>query len=831
MLKASNKLGQALVAIVVLVGVMCVSSGAALAANPDYPAYSNDPTASYGEPPAGQVVSDVKVITGNNPYITCPDGYTKRYPDLNTGLGVQINGKITDYVYTCLRFAPAADLNGPNPGIGELYVSSPITANCNGDDQQVAGDLNSGMDRFDVIPDEVLFYCIHRPGDNGGSGIIPHPGDGYSSFFPTPATKLLRDVQFMYWSPPSLPACFTTDCVATSPIGAFAYLEAAKTYDPYCQHYFGPSYHPLFQPWQYDSFSGDFGTTVPKDSNAFDLNAGVLGKTMIFACGSYVNPDTTPPTITASATTADGQPYPAGTWTNQNVTVHFDCTDETGGSGVDHVSGPTTASDETTGQTITGSCSDKAGNVSNASFGPIQIDKTPPAIVPSATTADGQFYDPGTWTNQDVTVSFRCVDGRSGVVTDSLGAPQTVSGEVGDGQATSSGDCVDRAGNRTDAPLSYGPIQIDKTKPVITGSATTADGQPYAAGAWTNQNVTVSFRCTDGLSGVASDTVGGGATFSAEGANQSATSTGGCTDQAGNTADSPITFGSVKIDRTKPIITATATTADGQPYTTGTWTGQNVTVPFRCADPNGAAPSGVGSDTTSAVTVQSEGADQSVTNPGGCTDNAGNGADPVTLQHIKIDKTAPRIDIAAPSGTAYLLGQSVPANYACADPLADGSTPGSGVRSCAGPADSGKAIDTTAVGSRTFTVNATDKVGNASSKSVSYQVSYKICGLDPSDKINHAGSTIPVKLDLCDATGHSVSSSGIAVTAQSFIAADGSSQPSQDAGNANPGNAFRYAGGRYIYNLNTKGLAAGAYKLSFTAAGDPVVHDLRFQLG
>jgi len=33
--------------------------------------------------------------------------------------------------------------------------------------------------------------------------------------------------------------------------------------------------------------------------------------------------DKTAPTISASATKADSTPYIAGTWTNQNVTVHF----------------------------------------------------------------------------------------------------------------------------------------------------------------------------------------------------------------------------------------------------------------------------------------------------------------------------------------------------------------------------------------------------------------------------------------------------------------------------------------------------------------------------
>ena len=47
-----------------------------------------------------------------------------------------------------------------------------------------------------------------------------------------------------------------------------------------------------------------------------------------------------------------------------------------------------------------------------------------------------------------------------------------------------------------------------------------------------------------------------------------------------------------------------------------------------------------------------------------------------------------------------------------------------------------------------------------------------------------------------------------------------------DAGNANPDYTFRYdtglggAGGGYIFNLKTKGLASGQYVLSFYAGSD-----------
>jgi hypothetical protein len=94
--------------------------------------------------------------------------------------------------------------------------------------------------------------------------------------------------------------------------------------------------------------------------------------------GATLIVDTTPPTITASATKADGSLYTAGAWTNQNVTVTFTCIDNPGGSGVASVTGPSIVSTEGADQSVPGTCTDAAGNSAATSFGPIKIDKTPP---------------------------------------------------------------------------------------------------------------------------------------------------------------------------------------------------------------------------------------------------------------------------------------------------------------------------------------------------------------------------------------------------------------------------------------------------------------------
>jgi hypothetical protein len=54
-----------------------------------------------------------------------------------------------------------------------------------------------------------------------------------------------------------------------------------------------------------------------------------------------------------------------------------------------------------------------------------------------------------------------------------------------------------------------------------------------------------------------------------------------------------------------------------------------------------------------------------------------------------------------------------------------------------------------------------------------------------------------------------------------------------DSGNANPDGNFRFdltlgPSGGYIFNLSTKALSTGTYGVTFTAASDPVPHQVMF---
>jgi hypothetical protein len=79
-----------------------------------------------------------------------------------------------------------------------------------------------------------------------------------------------------------------------------------------------------------------------------------------------------------------------------------------------------------------------------------------------------------------------------------------------------------------------------------------------------------------------------------------------------------------------------------------------------------------------------------------------------------VDKKAPTITITAPTG-AYVYGQSVAADYACADG-------GSGLASCVGTVADGAAVDTGSVGQKSFTVDAADALAHPSTQTAQYQV-------------------------------------------------------------------------------------------------------------
>ncbi len=153
------------------------------------------------------------------------------------------------------------------------------------------------------------------------------------------------------------------------------------------------------------------------------------------------------------------------------------------------------------------------------------------------------------WYRSDVAILVESTDSCSGVkeVRSTVdGAANTTPGSTatisvkGDLVHTVSFGAADNAGNPETPQTST--IKIDQTNPVITAFVSP---EPNASG-WNNTDVTVTFVCSDALSGIASCPAP--VTITAEGAGQVITRT--AVDKAGNTASASVTL---NIDKTAPV--------------------------------------------------------------------------------------------------------------------------------------------------------------------------------------------------------------------------------------------------------------------------------------
>jgi parallel beta-helix repeat protein len=174
----------------------------------------------------------------------------------------------------------------------------------------------------------------------------------------------------------------------------------------------------------------------------------------------------------------------------------------------------------------------------------------------------------------------------------------------------------------------------------------------------------------------------------------------------------------------------------------------------------------------------------------------------------------PSVTIAAPlDGASYTLGQPVLASYACANAVA-----------CMGTVSNGKAIDTSTVSPRAFTVLAADAYGQVAFQTVKFGIGYAVQPLyDPSRSFKR-GATAPIKLMLTDAGGNNLSAPGRVLQAVSVTqTTTEASEIFDDAGNANPDDDFRFdaALGGYIFNLKTTGYPTGTFAMGFTVSDDP----------
>jgi len=179
----------------------------------------------------------------------------------------------------------------------------------------------------------------------------------------------------------------------------------------------------------------------------------------------------------------------------------------------------------------TGTATDWAGNFRTSAATALKIDTVAPGLTSSlspAKNAEG-------WNKTDVSVTWTCTDATSGVAPC---PPSTIGGEGID--LTTTRTIVDMAGNVTSKTTA--PVNIDRTPPVVSNIV---KSPPPNAEGWNNTPVTLTWDCSDALSGAVSTT----GSLVSEGLGGPAQAT--CTDRAGNSAT---TYVEVLVDQDPPTV-------------------------------------------------------------------------------------------------------------------------------------------------------------------------------------------------------------------------------------------------------------------------------------
>ncbi|MEM4402441.1 MAG: right-handed parallel beta-helix repeat-containing protein, partial [Candidatus Caldarchaeum sp.] len=381
--------------------------------------------------------------------------------------------------------------------------------------------------------------------------------------------------------------------------------------------------------------------------------------------------DPTPPTIIV---TLDPRPNSNG-WNNADVTVRFTCNDALSGVASCTPTEPVRFTQEGKGQTVKAEAIDRAGNRAEQTV-TVNIDKTKPQI--TVGSPQGTLGNEG-WFRSDVSVTFSATDNLAGFANGQLRYEETkrTSGEGPELRITFS--VSDLAGNA--AQEQAGPFKVDKTPPTISYEISP---QPNSYG-WNNTDVTVTFRCSDGLSGIVSCTPSDPVRFTQEGRGQTVKAE--AIDQAGNRAERVVT---INLDKTKPAVSC-------QPPDASRWYREDVSVPCTASD----ATSGLANPADASFTLVARGEGTSVsTGTRRVEDQAGNSATagPYTFQ---IDKTPPTISYEiSPQPNSYGWNNTdVTVSFRCDDRL-------SGVARCNDP------IRVTQEGRRSIEGTGEDRAGN-----------------------------------------------------------------------------------------------------------------------
>jgi hypothetical protein len=685
------------------------------------------------------------------------------------------------------------------PDAGSTFALGLTTVNCSATD--AAG--NTGTGSFNITVVDTTPPELTLPADQQLEATGPH---GAAATFTATATDLVDgtlDVTCDADSGDTFPlgtttiSCSVSDAAGNTATGSFVIIVKDTTAPTITfvsrtlANSYGWNNDDVTLNWSCSDIVGVVSSSVSQtvategnDQSATGTCEDTSGNTASDT-QTGINIDKTAPSASVTRTPAAN----AFGWNNADVTVSFSGTDDR--SGIDFCTADQVFG-EGADQSASGTCTDKAGNVSaSAAILNINVDKTAPTI----SGAPDRAANANGWYNADVIVTFTCDDTLSGVeactapVVLAEGAAQSVDGTV-----------TDKAGNT--ATTTVAGINIDKTAPVLSAAL---DKTPDVSG-WFNGATgapTVSFTCSDALSGLAgvcpADHLFG------EGAAQAYSQT--IYDLAGNNATAGVS--DVDVDTVAPTISASLSPV--RPAS-GWW---NIasgapTVTYTCSD----GTSGIAS--CPAASTFGEGENQS--HAGTAFDHAGNSAS-TGVSDVDVDLTAPTLSWngGPADGATYYFG-FVPAAPTCtaADAL-------SGPNGCTviGWGDS--------IGSHTMTATAEDAAGNLHVEQRTYTVkSWTLSGFfQPVDMGNvwntvKNGSTVPLKFRIFAGTTELTNVSAVTSLAYKQIACTtlpGALEEPVETLAATGGTALRYdtTAQQFIFNWKTPTTANKCYQVTMTA--------------
>ena len=172
--------------------------------------------------------------------------------------------------------------------------------------------------------------------------------------------------------------------------------------------------------------------------------------------------------VEASNPIAQGQPVrppDSDGWYNHPVAVIFRGVSSFSGFTSSSCTATTYGGPNTSGTTVTGSCTDNAGKMATASFA-LHYDATPPTITRAIPSRPP---DKNGWYNHPVRFTFTATDAISGIQSCSdvtYGGPASAT-------ASLTGTCRDKAGNVATMPVT---LKYDATPPALRLAAAPGDG-------------------------------------------------------------------------------------------------------------------------------------------------------------------------------------------------------------------------------------------------------------------------------------------------------------------------------------------------------------------